>query len=160
VGTIWLVIVVAYVAIVMAGRAQQEAKRRAQGEQGTAPDSAAKARAARREASRREMEQQLEEASRLRVARQPQPSREASQASARAAVDDVSRPRANLVSSIAPRLESRIVDRMVAPPSSAPVVAAPAASVPAAERLTRIAAGGLRGAFVLSEILGPPRGDA
>ncbi len=158
-GAIWLVIIAAYVAIVLGSRAQQEAKRRAQGDQGARPGADAQARAARREAARREMEQQLEEATRFRAVLQPQPTGSAAPYAVKVQRESPA-PAPAVGSGIASRIESRIVDRMVAPATAAPAQEAPVAAVPAVKRLTRLAAGGLRGAFVLSEILGPPRGGA
>lgn len=196
---IWLVIVVAYVALVYFGRAQQEAKRKAQGGQGggSAPDAAA--RAARREALRQEMEAQRESTTRYNVVLEPQPTGSRSryaprvvaeeevpeevpvdydaeavqtaEARRRAAESPAFLPAraagsgmqpaqaAPPASAITSRIESRIVDRIGAPQSAAPAPAA-AARVTAAQRLGRFATGGLRGAFVLSEIFGPPRGDS
>jgi hypothetical protein len=75
--------------------------------------------------------------------------------------------RAPPTTAVASRIESRIVDRVVAPPGAAADATAaraatpvPGASSPAAARLARYADGSLRGAFVLSEILGKPRGGA
>lgn len=64
---------------------------------------------------------------------------------------------------ITSRIESRIVDRVVAPAAALATGAAvsPAGAPPgrsaAAARLAQLAGGGLRGAVVLSEILGPPK---
>jgi hypothetical protein len=74
--------------------------------------------------------------------------------------------RAPPATGVAPRLQSRIVQRVVPPPGAEPEVTAaePGTTTPgapaAAARVARLARGGLRGAFVLSELLGPPRGQA
>ncbi len=93
-------------------------------------------------------------------------------------------PRTPPVPRITTRIESRIVDRVVVPPvagtaaaasgvagpgagraggpsaaTTSPLTAGAAQLNPAAARLAALASGGLRGAFVLSEILGPPRSE-